>query len=173
MHSMESLLLKLHYRISGGLRLCLFGLGFHHLLLLEIPEWKPCDEESDWDGEKDHVCFSLFRNQARQRHSIALQPDVCQPFVIWPQFVICCLWFCNTIRICNLWFCALYCNQNSLLTFRYRRIRMYMALREEVNRKKTFSFGHCPNYLTPPHDPNSGNLVLFFRKSKFKIWKSV
>ena len=25
----------------------------------------------------------------------------------------------------------------------------------------------------PPHDPNSGNLVLFFRKSKFKIWKSV
>ena len=40
--------------------------------------------------------------------------------------------------------------------------------------KKTFSFGHCPNYLNPPpHDPNSGNLVLFFRKSKFKIWKSV
>ena len=25
----------------------------------------------------------------------------------------------------------------------------------------------------PPHDPNSGNLVLFFRKSKFKTWKSV
>ena len=36
--------------------------------------------------------------------------------------------------------------------------------------KKTFSFGHCPNYLTPPpHDPNLGNLVLFFRTSKFKI----
>ena len=30
MHSMESLLLKLHYRISGGLRLCLFGLNFEH-----------------------------------------------------------------------------------------------------------------------------------------------
>ena len=46
--------------------------------------------------------------------------------------------------------------------------------REDINWKKTFSFGHCPNYLTPPpHDPNSGNLVLFFRKSKFKIWKSV
>ena len=30
-------------------------------------------------------------------------------------------------------------------------------------KKKTFSFGHCPNYLTPPpHDPDSGNLVLFF-----------
>ena len=25
----------------------------------------------------------------------------------------------------------------------------------------------------PPHDTNSGNLVLFFPKSKFKIWKSV
>ena len=48
-----------------------------------------------------------------------------------------------------------------------------LGIREGVNEKKTFSFGHCPNYLDPPHDPNSGNLVLFFRKSKFKIWKSV
>ena len=47
-------------------------------------------------------------------------------------------------------------------------------LREDLNREKTFSFGHCPNHLNPPpHDPNSGNLVLFFRKSKYKIWKSV
>ena len=41
--------------------------------------------------------------------------------------------------------------------------------------KKTFSFGHCPNHLNPPPpDPNSGNLVLFFRTSKFiefaKMW---
>ena len=36
-------------------------------------------------------------------------------------------------------------------------------LREGLNGKKTFSFGHCPNHLTPrpPPDPNSGNLVLF------------
>ena len=109
--------------------ICVFlGSALSIFLKQEIPERKPCDEESDWDGEEDHVCFSLFRNQARQRHSIALQPDVCQPFVIWPQFVICCLWFCNTIIICNLWFCGLYCNKNSLLTFRYRRIRMYMVL---------------------------------------------
>ena len=48
------------------------------------------------------------------------------------------------------------------------------VLREDINWKKTFSFGHCPNYLTPPpHDPNLGNLALFFWKSKFKIWKSV
>ena len=26
--------------------------------------------------------------------------------------------------------------------------------------------GHCPNYLTPPHDPNLGNLVLFFLRQK-------
>ena len=48
------------------------------------------------------------------------------------------------------------------------------SYREAHNEKKTFSFGHCPNHLHPPlPDPNSGNLVLFFRKSKFKIWKSV
>ena len=43
-------------------------------------------------------------------------------------------------------------------------------LREEIH-CKTFSFGHCPNYLNPPpHDPNSGNLVLFFgsRNSRFE-----
>ena len=37
--------------------------------------------------------------------------------------------------------------------------------------KKNY-FEHCPNHLNPPTDPNSGNLVLFFRTSKFKIWKS-
>ena len=44
-------------------------------------------------------------------------------------------------------------------------------VREDLNRKKTFSFGHCPNPLTPPPDPNSGNLVLFFGRQieKFKI----
>ena len=51
---------------------------------------------------------------------------------------------------------------------------LLVCIREEVNRKKTFSFGHCPNYLTPPPDPNLGNLVLFFRTSKFiefaKMW---
>ena len=42
-----------------------------------------------------------------------------------------------------------------------------LTIREDINRKKTFSFGHCPNHLNPPpHDPNSGNLVLFFRTSK-------
>ena len=39
------------------------------------------------------------------------------------------------------------------------------ALREDIN-KKTFSFGYCPNHLTPPPDPNSGNLVLFFGRQK-------
>ena len=41
-------------------------------------------------------------------------------------------------------------------------------VREGLNEKKTFSFGHCPNHLTP--DPNSGNLALFFghQNSKFE-----
>ena len=52
------------------------------------------------------------------------------------------------------------------------RVKQISLFREEVNRKKTFSFGHCPNHLNPPpHDPNSGILVLFFQKSKFKILK--
>ena len=40
--------------------------------------------------------------------------------------------------------------------------------------KKNVFFRALPELPNPPpHDPNSGNLVLFFRKSKFKIWKSV
>ena len=27
---------------------------------------------------------------------------------------------------------------------------MQYFLREDLNRKKTFSFGHCPNHLNPP-----------------------
>ena len=41
-----------------------------------------------------------------------------------------------------------------------------LAIREDIKRKKTFSFGHCPNHLNPPPDPNSGNLVLFFGRQK-------
>ena len=42
-------------------------------------------------------------------------------------------------------------------------------------RQKNVFFRALPEFPNPPppHDPNSGNLVLFFRKSKFKIWKSV
>ena len=42
-------------------------------------------------------------------------------------------------------------------------------------KKKNVFFRALPELPKPPppHDPNSGNLVLFFRKSKFKIWKSV
>ena len=43
--------------------------------------------------------------------------------------------------------------------------------REDLNRKKTFSFGHCPNHLNPPHDPNSGNLVLFFSEVEIQDLK--
>ena len=48
-----------------------------------------------------------------------------------------------------------------------------VSIREDINRKKTFSFGHCPNPLNPPPpDPNSGNLVLFFgrKKRRLRAW---
>ena len=49
-----------------------------------------------------------------------------------------------------------------------------LYFREGVNWKKNVLFRALPELpKPPPHDPNSGNLVLFFRKSKFKIWKSV
>ena len=34
-----------------------------------------------------------------------------------------------------------------------RRIPLH-PFREDLNRKKTFSFGHCPNHLTPPSPPD-------------------
>ena len=42
----------------------------------------------------------------------------------------------------------------------------------KTSMKKNVFFRASPELpKPPPHDPNSGNLVLFFRKSKFKIWK--
>ena len=46
-------------------------------------------------------------------------------------------------------------------------ITISFNIREDINRKKTFSLGHCPNHLTtPPPDPYSGNSVLFFGRQK-------
>ena len=48
-----------------------------------------------------------------------------------------------------------------------------LGIREDINRKKTFSFGHCPKHLAPPPpDPNSGNLVLFFyvKNDVLRVW---
>ena len=43
-------------------------------------------------------------------------------------------------------------------------------VRGDLNRKKkNIFFRALPESPNPPLDPNSGNLVLFFRKSKFKI----
>ena len=42
--------------------------------------------------------------------------------------------------------------------------------REDINRKKTSSFRHCPNHLTPsPPDPNLSNLVLFFGRQNSRF----
>ena len=75
------------------------------------------------------------------------------------------------VVILKLKFCAVYIVWSWEVE---SRVSVIVVVREDLNWKKTFSFGHCPNYLNPPpHHPNSGNLVLFFRTSKFKIWKSV
>ena len=52
----------------------------------------------------------------------------------------------------------------------YQSFLITRRLREGFNEKKTFSFGHCPNHLNPPPDPNAGNLVLFFgsQNSRFE-----
>ena len=49
-----------------------------------------------------------------------------------------------------------------------RYIWVWVSIREDINSKRTFSFGHCPNHLNtpPPPPPNSGNLVLFFGRQK-------
>ena len=53
----------------------------------------------------------------------------------------------------------------------FKGLEEIVIIREDLNRKKTFSFGHCPNHLNPPPDPNSGNLVLFISEIKFQDLK--
>ena len=45
------------------------------------------------------------------------------------------------------------------------QVNREVVIREHLLKKRMFSFGHCPNYLSPPH-PISGNLYIFFRTSK-------
>ena len=42
----------------------------------------------------------------------------------------------------------------------------YLLLREDIRRKKTFSFGHCPNHLNPPSWPQFGQLGPLFLRQK-------
>ena len=63
------------------------------------------------------------------------------------------------------------CNYVSNLAYDRLLVEMCVQqVREGVNEKKNVFFRALPELpKPPPHDPNSGNLVLFFRKSKFKI----
>ena len=49
--------------------------------------------------------------------------------------------------------------------------KSHEALREGVNGKKTFSFGHCPNYLNPPPWPEFGQLGPLFSDVKIQDLK--
>ena len=44
-------------------------------------------------------------------------------------------------------------------------------IREGVNGKKTFSFGHCPNHLNPPPSPQFGQLGPLFSEVKIQDLK--
>ena len=46
-------------------------------------------------------------------------------------------------------------------------IIIIIIIREDIRRKKTFSFGHCPNHLNPlPLTPIRATWSFFFRTSK-------
>ena len=49
--------------------------------------------------------------------------------------------------------------------FEYCVQTMFTLLGKTSERKKTFQFGHCPNYPKPP-PPNSGNFTGLFRPTK-------
>ena len=63
--------------------------------------------------------------------------------------------------------------ESSLISFTV--FWLFLVSKGRPQWKKNVFFWALPELPKPPppHDPNSGNLVLFFRKSKFKIWKSV
>ena len=46
-----------------------------------------------------------------------------------------------------------------------------VKVREGVNGKKTFSFGHCPNHLNPPPSPQFGQLGPLFSEVKIQDLK--
>ena len=43
---------------------------------------------------------------------------------------------------------------------------LWFVVREDINEKKTFSFGHCPNHLTPPLTPIRATWSFFFGRQK-------
>ena len=56
-------------------------------------------------------------------------------------------------------------------SWKYWHICMWDKVREGVNWKKTFSFGHCPNYLNPPPWPQFGQLGPLFSEVKIQDLK--
>ena len=83
---------------------------------------------------------------------------------------------CQSVSVCLRWcdplILRIVCrSENSLNIFAFQS-NSGDTVREGINEKKTFSFGHCLNYLTPPPPPMTqirATWSSFFRKSKFKI----
>ena len=47
-----------------------------------------------------------------------------------------------------------------------RKASLRVALREDIKTKKTFQFGHCPNYPNPPRPPIRATLPTFSGRQK-------
>ena len=62
-----------------------------------------------------------------------------------------------------------YCLKCHLCTDSQSQPVLMTGLREHLLKKRMFSFGHCPNYLSPP-SPSFGQLVHLFRPSKINIY---
>ena len=64
-------------------------------------------------------------------------------------------------------------NLPSLAELQYGAFQLQVNfLREHLIWKRMFSFGHCPNYLSPPPPLLSGNLYIFFGRHKgiYKVY---
>ena len=51
---------------------------------------------------------------------------------------------------------------NQWYSLKFARAHWWARIREDLNRKKTFAFGHCPNHLDPPPWPQFGQLGPLF-----------
>ena len=77
------------------------------------------------------------------------------------QWMCVALWRTGRLRTLELWFKVRFDLAES-------ENHIYACFREDIHWKKTFSFGHCPNYLTPPPWPPTWSSFFGTRNSRFE-----
>ena len=138
------------------------GNGGKAKYLFEFPRWKK--------EEKVVRLKELIRRVHLTKEISWLSPDylwycvpltqyLCKvPFERRRQFLFCC---CVGIILAR---------RRANFNFRYSFV-FQGSVREGVNGKKTFSFGHCPNHLNRPPSPQFGQLGPLFSKVKIQDLK--